>query len=138
MKAVALLILFFCSAVFAKGDLKKSGKTHVDFTSLKDQQEVKSPFKVKMKVTGMKIRPAGEDPSDKKSGHHHLLINQDSIPKGQPIPADANHIHFGKGQTETELNLAPGDYTLTLQFADGAHLSYGPEFSKTIHIKVTK
>lgn len=125
--------------VFARSEApKKQTKSSVDFADLKDKQEVKSPFKVKMKVDGMKIRPAGEDVTDKTSGHHHLLINRGAIPAGQPIPTDETHIHFGKGQTEHELTLKPGTYTLTLQFADGAHLSYGPEMSKTIRVNVTK
>lgn len=139
MKTIILSILFLSSAVFARSEApKQQAKASVEFESLKDMQEVKSPFKVKMKVQGMKIRPAGEDPADKTSGHHHLLINRGSIPAGQPIPTDDTHIHFGKGQTEHELNLKPGTYTLTLQFADGAHLSYGPDMSKTIRVKVTK
>jgi hypothetical protein len=65
-----------------------------------------------------------------------LLINQTFIEKGNTIPADQNHLHFGKGQTETELNLSPGIYNLTLQFADGYHRSYGKALSKTIQIEV--
>ena len=45
-------------------------------------------------------------------------------------------LHFGKGQTETDVPLTPGPHTLTLQFADGAHLSYGPTLSSTIKIQV--
>ena len=49
---------------------------------------------------------------------------------------DQNHLHFGKGQSEAELNLSPGMYNLTLQFADGYHRSYGKALSKTIQIEV--
>jgi hypothetical protein len=52
------------------------------------------------------------------------------------VGADATHIHFGKGQEETELELEPGEYTLTLQFADGFHRSYGEKMSTTIKITV--
>jgi len=52
------------------------------------------------------------------------------------VPTDATHLHFGKGQTETEVTLPPGQYALTMQFANGAHQSYGPEMSKTIHVTV--
>jgi len=48
------------------------------------------------------------------------------------IPADEHPLHFGKGQTEAMLKLAPGRHKLQLQFADGAHRSYGPAMSKTI------
>ncbi len=58
------------------------------------------------------------------------------MPAGEVIPADDKHLHFGKGQSEAEVKLTPGPHTLTLQFADGAHRSYGPELSKTIKITV--
>lgn len=112
-------------------------KNGVDFITPKNNQTVKSPFKVKMKVSGMKIKNAGE-PDNGQTGHHHLLINGGWIEKGQLVPADETHLHFGKGQTETKLTLEPGEYNLILQFADGSHKSYGEEMSKTIHIKVIK
>jgi hypothetical protein len=68
--------------------------------------------------------------------HHHLIVDGGAVAKGQVVPSDAQHVHFGRGQTETELSLKPGPHTLTLQFADGAHLSYGEMMSQTIHITV--
>ena len=106
----------------------------VDFKEPKDGSTVKSPFKVVFVSTGVEVAPAGE--IKENSGHHHLIINGDSIPEGQTIPFDDTHKHFGKGQTETEISLPPGKYKLTMQFANGAHLSYGPKLSKTIHITV--
>ena len=41
------------------------------------------------------------------------------------MPADEKNIYFGKGQTNFEITLEPGEHTLTLQFADGFHQSYG-------------
>ena len=49
---------------------------------------------------------------------------------------DDQHRHFGKGQTETEITLPPGRYRLTMQFADGAHRSYGEKMRKTIEVTV--
>ena len=53
-------------------------------------------------------------------------------------PKDATHIHFGKGQTVDTLALTPGTHTLTLQFANGVHESYGKDWSKTITVEVEK
>jgi hypothetical protein len=65
------------------------------------------------------------------------LINHDFIPSGEVIPAgDSTLIHFGKGQLSTEVNLAPGDQKLTMQFANGAHMSYGEKMSATIIVTV--
>ncbi len=128
MKLFAVL-LFLPLFLFAE-------KGSVDFGSPKNGETVKSPVMVKMIVKGKKVRIAGEAPDETTSGHHHILIDTPFIPAGQPIPTDEKHLHFGKGQTETEVKLTPGEHTLTLQFADGAHRSYGEPLSKTIKIKV--
>jgi len=44
----------------------------------------------------------------------------------QPIPVDAEHRHFGGGQTEVVLTLPPGQHTLQLVLADGSHLVHEP------------
>ena len=106
----------------------------VSFVEPADGATVSSPFKVKFAVSGMEVKPAGDMSAN--TGHHHLLINADPVKAGESVPADEHHLHFGKGQTETEVKLAPGDYTLTMQFANGAHQSYGPAMSKTIKVTV--
>lgn len=132
---LGLFILSFSSHLLSYPRNEISiNEAFVDFSNIKDGDKVSSPFKVIFKVSGMTVSPAGEFKDD--SGHHHLLINQTFIEKGNTIPADQNHLHFGKGQTETELNLSPGIYNLTLQFADGYHRSYGKALSKTIQIEV--
>ena len=100
--------------------------------------KVKSPVKVVFKLEGMTVRPAGEDPLDGTSGHHHIIVDGEPAALGEVVPADETHIHFGKGQLETELTLSPGKHTLTLQLADGAHRSYGPSLSSTINVEVTE
>lgn len=52
------------------------------------------------------------------------------------IPANSTNIHYGKGQTEDNVKLTPGKHKLTLQFADGAHRSYGESLSSSINIIV--
>ena len=106
----------------------------VDFVEPKNGATVTSPFKVVFNVAGMAVAPAGDMTA--KTGHHHLLINAESIPEGVVIPMDETHKHFGKGQTETEVNLPPGKYRLTMQFANGSHQSYGPKLEKSIEITV--
>ena len=76
-------------------------------------------------LKGMGVAPAGIEFPD--TGHHHLLINAKETPRlDVPIPADENHIHFGKGQTETTLNLEPGTYTLQLVLGDHLHIPHDP------------
>lgn len=88
-------------------------------------------------VKGIKIAPATD--TEPGTGHHHLLIDVKELPPlDAPIPADANHKHYGKGQTEDTIHLAPGDHTLQLDFADYRHMQFAPPLvSKkiTIHVK---
>jgi hypothetical protein len=106
----------------------------VSFVQPTDGASVSNPVHVVFRVEGMKIAPAGTMTDG--TGHHHLLVDGKPLPKGEVIPANDKSLHFGKGQTETDLTLPPGDHTLTLQFGDGAHRSYGPELSKTITVHV--
>jgi hypothetical protein len=106
----------------------------VSFVQPADGATVSNPVHVVFAVEGMKIAPAGT--MTEGTGHHHLLIDGKALPKGEVIPVSDKSLHFGKGQTETDLTLPPGDHTLTLQFGDGAHRSYGPEMSKTITVHV--
>ena len=43
-----------------------------------------------------------------------------------PIPSDAQHLHFGLGQTETTLTLSPGKHTLQLILGDLVHIPHNP------------
>jgi len=108
--------------------------TGVYFVNLKDGDKLKSPVVIQMGVRGMTVEPAGKVEEGK--GHHHIIIDDAFIEKGQVVPMDKTHLHFGKGQTTDTLQLSPGEHTLTLQFANGVHDSYGKEWSKTISITV--
>lgn len=99
-----------------------------------DGATVGTTFQVKFSTQGMKVEPAGDIVAN--SGHHHLLINLDAVEQGQSIPFTEKHLHFGKGQTEAEVKLAPGKYLLTAQFANGAHQSYGKPLSHSIRVTV--
>ena len=132
---LALLSTAFAGAAWAQGaDLPPSATRGVYFVAPADGATVEGPVKVQFGVKGMTVKPAGEIVEG--TGHHHLLINVEGPAQGETIPADAQHLHFGKGQTETELKLAPGTYRLKMQFADGYHASYGPDMSATITVTV--
>ncbi|WP_323121710.1 DUF4399 domain-containing protein [Burkholderia alba] len=109
-------------------------EARVFFVAPQDGATVSNPVHVKFGLEGMEIRQAGDMTPD--TGHHHLLIDGRPVPKGDVIPASERSLHFGKGQTETDVKLPPGQHTLTLQFGDGMHRSYGPEMSQTITVNV--
>jgi hypothetical protein len=99
--------------------------------------KVHSPFAVKFGLKGMGIAPAGIKFDN--TGHHHLLVDTDisELNLDAPMPATDKILHFGKGQTETTLNLPPGKHTLQLVFADQLHQAFDPPLhSKKITITV--
>lgn len=106
----------------------------VYFISPADGDTLSSPFIVKMGLKGMRIQPAGE--VNEGFGHHHILVNLPSWPEGEVIPPTDSTVHYGKGQTATDFSLEPGSYTLSLQFADGVHRSYGESMAASIDITV--
>ena len=111
-----------------------SGQKRVFFKAPTEGQIVPTSVSILFGVEGFKITPAGQLINDPTRGHHHLIIDGKPVPKGEVVPADKTHIHFGKGQEKTRILLDEGPHTLTLQFADGAHRSFGPEFSQTINV----
>ena len=108
----------------------------VRFVMPADGAVVTSPFKVVFGVTGLEVKPAGEEIENTKAGHHHLIINAGPVKAGESVPFSDTYIHFGKGQTETMVELKPGTYKLTMQFANGAHVSYGEGRAATITVTV--
>lgn len=105
------------------------------FISPQDGETVTSPVTVRFGLRGMGVAPAGVEKAG--TGHHHLLVDVTELPTGAPIPADDHHKHFGAGQTETTLELAPGRHTLQLLLGDYAHVPHDPPVvSKRITITV--
>jgi hypothetical protein len=104
--------------------------------SPKDGATVGKTFKVQFGLKGMGVAPAGVDIPD--TGHHHLLIDvKDQPAMDAPLPVTDNIKHFGKGQTETELTLAPGKHTLQLLVGDKSHIPVNPPVeSKKITVTV--
>jgi hypothetical protein len=101
-------------------------KASVYFISPTNNDTVTSPFTVRFGLRGMGVAPAGIEKEN--TGHHHLLIDTTLSPDefNQPIASDPQHLHFGGGQTETELTLPPGRHTLQLVLGDWSHIPFNP------------
>ncbi len=98
-------------------------------------QVVGTRFKVWFGLRNFGVAPAGVRKDG--TGHHHLLIDTDLKDFDGPIPSDKQHLHFGKGQTETVLELPPGRHTLQLVLADADHVPHDPPImSKKITVTV--
>jgi hypothetical protein len=96
----------------------------VTITSPANGAVVKSPVTVTFAIEGMTLAAAGVN--DPNTGHHHVLVDADIPALDQPIPKDANHVHFGQAQTEGTIELAPGQHTLQLLLGDGNHVPHDP------------
>ena len=97
------------------------------FLNLKNGDTVTSPFKVVFGLSpNMGVAPSGVEKAN--VGHHHLLIDKALTPEEmtQPITVDEQHVHFGKGQTETTVTLPPGKHTLQLMLGDWTHIPFKP------------
>jgi hypothetical protein len=99
-----------------------------------DGDTVPQTFVVRFGLSGMGVAPAGADLP--KTGHHHLLVDMETLPPlDQPIGADI--LHFGGGQTETEITLPPGQHTLQILLGDKNHIPHDPPIvSERITIQV--
>ncbi len=109
--SLLILLLAACS----------SDEPQVSFQNLEDGQRVASPVSVVMEAENFTIEPAGE--LQEGAGHLHIMIDVPCLAPGEVIPKDDNHRHFGDGSTIADLELAPGEHTLCLQAADGAHVA---------------
>ncbi|WP_201316157.1 DUF4399 domain-containing protein [Dyella sp. EPa41] len=115
---------------------KAPAGAEVYIISPKDGAVVGTEVTVQFGLKGMGVAPAGV--KKEGTGHHHLLVDVKDMPAaGQPIPKDEQHVHFGNGQTETTLKLAPGKHTLQLELADENHVPFDPPIvSKQVTITV--
>jgi len=115
------------------GETKSPAGARVYFIGLENGVKVKSPLTLRFGLSGMGVAPAGVE--KEATGHHHLLV--DAAPLGPadlaaPLPADEHHLHFGKGQTETTLKLAPGRHTLQLVLGDHNHIPLDPSVASDV------
>lgn len=91
--------------------------------SPKDGETVKSPVKVIFGLKGMGVAPAGIELEN--TGHHHLLVDQETLPPAG-VPMGNPPLHFGKGQTETMVELEAGTHTLQLILGNHLHVPHNP------------
>jgi len=139
MRALAVAaIILAASTAFAQERTPSAPGAEAYIISPKNGESVKSPVTVRFGLKGMGIAPAGVKLEN--TGHHHLLIDTD-VPAdlNAPLPTSDQVKHFGKGQTETSIELTPGKHTLQLVLGDMNHTPHNPAVvSKKITINVRK
>lgn len=130
--------LVLLAALSASADLPRTASPEgakLYFITPTAGETVSGKVIVRFGLTGMGVAPAGV--ASAGTGHHHLIVDAPLPPLNLPIPKDANHLHFGSGQTETAIELAPGEHTLQLVLADANHVPHDPPvISEQIRITV--
>ena len=125
----------FLSIILINSFVLGASESKVYFINLKDGDIVESPVFIQFGLSGKGVAPAGVDKEN--TGHHHLLIDVQAIDFYLPIPSSKNHLHFGGGQTETSIELTPGEHELQLVLGDLYHVPHSPPItSKKIKISV--
>jgi hypothetical protein len=133
MRYLTLLAVLFLS--FSAGaETDQSAQVYI--ISPQNGETVPQTFTVRFGLSGMGVAPAGVERAG--TGHHHLLIDVETLPDlDKPLPATDQILHFGGGQTETELTLTPGTHTLQLLMGNYMHVPHDqPVLSEKITIKV--
>ena len=134
---LALSLTLVAALAMAQERTPPAANAEVYIIAPRNGATVHGPVVIRFGLKGMGIAPAGVKFDN--TGHHHLLVDTDisELKLDAPIPATDKILHFGKGQTETTLTLAPGKHTLELVFADYLHDSFDPPLhSKKITITV--
>lgn len=129
--------LVVCGAAVAQtgGPTPSPPGSAVYFIGLKDGDTLPTKATIYFGLRGMGVAPAGSDKAN--SGHHHIIVDAPTPALNAEIPNDFQHLHFGAGQTETELTLTPGEHTLQMVFADKNHVPHSPPvMSPRIKVKV--
>ncbi len=127
--SIASALLLVSSQVGLASELisKSPEGAKVYFIEPVDGQTLSGEITVKFGLSGMGVAPAGIDIDN--TGHHHLLIDltDDQLPDmTQSLPSSDNVKHFGKGQTETTIQLEPGEHTLQLLLGNHLHIPHDP------------
>jgi hypothetical protein len=96
------------------------------FISPENGARSKSPVIARFGLAGMGVAPAGM--VKEKTGHHPSLVHTDvkTLDMSKPLPSSDGVKHFGNGQTEAALDLAPGRHTLQLVLGEENHVPFDP------------
>jgi len=121
MNRPTYLVLATCALILVAGcgDDADEDDASVMFVSPADGDTVAGSVELVMAADGVTIEEAGE--VNDGAGHFHVMADAGCLAAGAPIGKDADHVHFGGGQSEGVVYLGPGDHELCLQAGDGVH-----------------
>ena len=124
---VALIAILAAAPALAAERTQAPADASLYFISPADGEIVRSPVTVRFGAQNIGVAPAGVDADG--TGHHHLIVDGELPALDTPIPSNDTYRHFGGGQTETTIELEPGEHTLQLLMGDHRHIPHEPVVS---------
>jgi hypothetical protein len=110
----------------------------VEIVSPRDGEIVDGPnVVVILAAHDFQVVPAGNPAPN--SGHHHVFLDRDLSPAGQPIPANepGRLVHMGNGATQLTLeNVPSGRHRLIAMVGDAGHVPLQPLLVDTVRFSV--
>jgi hypothetical protein len=118
------------------------GGGKVFFLEPKDGASVKSPVHIVFGSDMFTIAavPPGEIAPEAvrpNTGHYHLGVDTDCLPAGSVIPKANPWVHFGQGNNNIDMQLAPGPHKLVVQMGDDRHATM-TGLCEVINVTVTE
>jgi len=123
--ALALLAAAAFYATLAPAGAEGQGRSRIFFVEPKNGASVKSPVKLKFGIENYKIAavPDGDVKTARPGvGHFHVGVDTGCLkPAATIVKGTPSWIHFGKGDSEIDMQLTPGKHRLSLQLGDDLH-----------------
>ncbi len=116
-----------------------SAEPRVFFIQPTDGATVKSPVHLQLGMENYMLMAVPEGtPTMAREGmaHQHVGVDTQCLPVGETIPKADPWVHMGNGASEMDMQLTPGDHTLTVQAGDNLHKTL-PNMCSTITVHVT-
>jgi hypothetical protein len=126
------IVLVAALALAACGD---DDSATVAFAEPTDGPTVHGALQLAMTADGITIEEAGAVRDG--AGHFHVIADAGCVDTGAAIDKDADHVHFGAGQSEGVIYLEPGEHDLCLQVGDGVHSALDVTDTVSVTVAVT-
>ena len=98
---------------------------------------VTSPVTFEFGIEGLELAP--KLTYEPGTGHHHIGITDQCVPAGDAIPEADPWVHMGDASYTIDMQLPPGEHTLTIQLGNGDHIAFeDPGLCKSITITVVE
>ena len=127
MRVVRCLALASFAAVVLYGStgISAAGKPRIFFMEPKNGATVKSPVHLEFGIENYTISPVPDGTVTTARpgvGHFHVGVDTGCLKPAQTIvKGTPSWIHFGKGDSEIDMQLTPGKHKLALQLGDDLH-----------------